>query len=81
MVTSRTGLLIACLPGTLIIGQSSLGARQALPDWVSRMNRLAPKLNLEHEHGRGQKLTVTQYLKAIRKNLPIQSLRDGIRFC
>src|SRR5579872_3884306 len=75
-------VLTVYLPAALIIAWS-LGTEGSpgRAGGASPQSRLAPKLNLIHEHPRGSKTTLLQYLKAIRWNLPRRCLHLGIRFC
>src|SRR6185437_12232639 len=75
--------LTSCLPASLIIASLSLMTESARPSEgrSSRGSRLGPPLNVELEHDWAQKAGLTQYLRAIRKKLHDESLRNRIRFC
>src|SRR5580698_549052 len=67
--------LTSCLPASLIIASLSLMTESAWPSEgrSSRESRLGPSLNVESEHDWLQKAASTQYLRAIRKKLHVES--------
>ena len=70
--------LTSCLPASLIIASLSLVTESARPSEgrSSCGSRLGPPLNVELERDWIQKAASTQYLRAIRKKLHDQSLRN-----
>src|SRR3984885_12168494 len=70
--------LTSCLPASLIIASLSLMTESARPSEgrSSRGSRLGPPLNMELEHDWVQKAGLRQYLRAIRKKLHDESLRN-----